>query len=432
MDAAGSATTSSRLGWLDALRGLAAVLVVWEHFSSEAHVLPYIRESMLPWVKSGDVGVFLFFLISGYIIPASLERRGSIRSFWIGRFFRLYPMVVFVVVLVILLGARYPQPPFAAEHRGTWLLAHTTMLQDLVGVPSAVWPLWSLGYEMVFYLFVSALFIAGAHRASTTVAVLIAAGAVLVYPLLHQTPVDAQDVVPLAVGVFVVGLALSLTGRPPLVVLGGGTLGALGLSLVARDAFIPGWQGLVLLATMFVGTAIHRAHRRETSALRAWATVGAVFGSAVVVAVDQSDGHDARRFVLGLGVAGLLFGCGLLLRNRRIPWAARRLGELSFSLYLMHPVVLMLTKHDLARWGTHTDSLVERLGIFVGFLLACIACSAVTYRLIERPGQRLGRVVDVWCARRLRPDTLAPIGAGQTIPGQRRAAVAASEVLVRD
>ncbi|MFC7645188.1 acyltransferase family protein [Streptosporangium lutulentum] len=72
-------TSRPRLAWLDALRGLAAVAVLLEH--------------MLPWLlpalprqylfSLGMYGVLVFFLVSGYIIPVSLEARGDVRAFWI-------------------------------------------------------------------------------------------------------------------------------------------------------------------------------------------------------------------------------------------------------------------------------------------------------------------------------------------------------------
>jgi peptidoglycan/LPS O-acetylase OafA/YrhL len=43
---------------------------------------------MLQWFDPGTYGVMVFFLVSGYIILASLERSGSVRRFWVSRLFR--------------------------------------------------------------------------------------------------------------------------------------------------------------------------------------------------------------------------------------------------------------------------------------------------------------------------------------------------------
>ncbi|HEY9524978.1 MAG TPA: acyltransferase family protein, partial [Thermopolyspora sp.] len=70
------ATAGSRLAWLDALRGVGALAVVAEH------MLPWLVPSWRPhWFNLGMYGVLVFFLVSGYIIPASLERRGDVRTF---------------------------------------------------------------------------------------------------------------------------------------------------------------------------------------------------------------------------------------------------------------------------------------------------------------------------------------------------------------
>src|ERR1700680_1263338 len=92
-----AAPKHSRLAWLDALRGFAALCVVFDHGSTL--MLEPVRDFLYRWLAPGQYGVFVFFLISGYIIPASLERRGSVRGFWTSRLFRLYPM--YAVALVI-------------------------------------------------------------------------------------------------------------------------------------------------------------------------------------------------------------------------------------------------------------------------------------------------------------------------------------------
>jgi peptidoglycan/LPS O-acetylase OafA/YrhL len=85
--ARGTAGTGTRLAWLDVLRGLAALAVVFDHASY--YLLHHVRTIVYQWFHPGDYGVFVFFIISGYIVPASLERKGSVRTFWVSRLFRL-------------------------------------------------------------------------------------------------------------------------------------------------------------------------------------------------------------------------------------------------------------------------------------------------------------------------------------------------------
>src|ERR1700761_9787679 len=92
-----AANQGSRLAWLDALRGFAALCVVFDH-GSTLLLLP-VRSFLYQWLDLGQYGVFVFFLVSGYIVPASLERKGSVRSFWVSRAFRLYPMYLVAIAL---------------------------------------------------------------------------------------------------------------------------------------------------------------------------------------------------------------------------------------------------------------------------------------------------------------------------------------------
>src|SRR6201995_2211060 len=97
------AATASRRAWLDALRGFAALCVVFDH-GSTLLLLP-VRSFLYQWLDLGQYGVFVFFLVSGYVVPASLERKGSVRGFWMSRAFRLYPMFVVAVGLSVVLWA---------------------------------------------------------------------------------------------------------------------------------------------------------------------------------------------------------------------------------------------------------------------------------------------------------------------------------------
>jgi len=75
---------TSRLDFLDALRAVAALAVILQHG------LELSVPGFMVWTTRnfsfGQAGVCLFFLISGFIIPLSLEKSGSNIRFWCGGF----------------------------------------------------------------------------------------------------------------------------------------------------------------------------------------------------------------------------------------------------------------------------------------------------------------------------------------------------------
>jgi peptidoglycan/LPS O-acetylase OafA/YrhL len=104
---------AKQLAWLDALRGIAALCVVFDHLAYL--VLQPVRNAVCQWFGPDQYGDFVFFLVSGYIVPASLERTGSIRSFWVSRVFRLYPLYLFAVGATLVLSS----PPASSSRSPT-------------------------------------------------------------------------------------------------------------------------------------------------------------------------------------------------------------------------------------------------------------------------------------------------------------------------
>ncbi|HEY2508995.1 MAG TPA: acyltransferase family protein, partial [Streptosporangiaceae bacterium] len=151
------------MAWLDALRGIAALCVVYAHLG--VRVLPWLHKAIYTEFDPGLYGVLVFFLISGYIVPASLERRGCVRTFWVSRVFRLFPLFALVIGVALLLHAFGMASLRGAGHQSpaVSVLAHLFMLTDLVGQASILIVAWTLSYEMVFYLLVTALFTARLH-----------------------------------------------------------------------------------------------------------------------------------------------------------------------------------------------------------------------------------------------------------------------------
>ncbi len=82
----------NRLSNLDILRGLAALAVCFFHFDRES----LFKGTFYPEIaKYGYLGVDVFFVISGFVIPLSLSASDftlrGIWAFWAARFLRLYP-----------------------------------------------------------------------------------------------------------------------------------------------------------------------------------------------------------------------------------------------------------------------------------------------------------------------------------------------------
>src|ERR1044072_9360250 len=75
---------SSRIKELDALRGIAALMVVFFHYT-------FWRPQAKLGFNLGTTGVDLFFMISGFVIFMSLLHINQSKEFVINRISRLYP-----------------------------------------------------------------------------------------------------------------------------------------------------------------------------------------------------------------------------------------------------------------------------------------------------------------------------------------------------
>ncbi|MFI9583956.1 acyltransferase family protein [Streptomyces sp. NPDC052236] len=390
------------MGWLDALRGIAALIVVFDH-SSYTFMADFRRE-LMPQFNTSRYGIMVFFLVSGYIIPASLERRGCVRTFWIGRIFRVYPLwaaVVTVLLAVNLLGIAEMRD-LGQQSAVTVAVAHATMLQELLGTPSLLLVLWTLSYEMAFYLLIVALFTVRLHQRSAAVAVILAVLAAVSVTAGVVLPASALSGLvgtgPLIVFASIaMGVAICCaSARSPVLRGFGGVLGGvLALVLVPFNGTVPLWEGLVILAVMFLGTAVYRAENGQSTWHYAAGTAVMVVACAVGSAYWYGDGdHFTRRgWIVALLLAVLTFGAGLASRRRRIPRMLTGLGTISYSVYLVHPVLLAVIDSTVGR--RRQDNLVLEVAFFTVLLPLCL----LTYRYIEAPSQTWGRRL----ARRVQP-----------------------------
>lgn len=152
-----------RNSWIDVCRALAVIFVVIHH---SAQVLEGYNSSLMSAVLlAGQYGVQLFFIISALTIFSSLERgagdfKSKIYRFYIRRYFRIAPLYY---VGLIFYGAWWFSASLFPGVRGFWgeytfinVVANLFFLHTFMnsGANNIVVPGgWSIGVEMVFYVF---------------------------------------------------------------------------------------------------------------------------------------------------------------------------------------------------------------------------------------------------------------------------------------
>jgi len=336
---------------IQGLRGLAVLLVVVFHAWPQ----------LLP---GGYVGVDVFFVISGYLITGLLLReiestgRIAFLDFYARRIRRLLPAAALVITGTVLLAALL-RPPLGAGEMASSAIAAATYVSNLWFAARSVDYLqeglhkdpllhtWSLGVEEQFYivwpaLLAAAVALAGGRGARRTI------------------------------GIAVIGVsALSLAGSVLLT------------PWLASWAFfgLPtrAWElGLGALAALAGG----RAERWGEGTRRALSGSGLV--CILVAAVFYSSGTSYPGYAALLPAGGSFLaivagaGDGDQRRHGLLRWGAlRRIGDLSYSLYLWHWPVLIFAAEA---WPGQAPNLVAAAGVLVSLALA-----ALTYRLVENP-----------------------------------------------
>ena len=364
---------------LDAIRGIAALIVVVYHAvlilpgGLENRVLlrsngynasfGWLYLSPLRLFVAGPVAVFVFFVLSGFVLTLSLTEGGreTYRGFFIKRVARIWlPFAVVIVASALLAWAMDHLPlPGGVSHwmRATWsdrphpgmLARHLAMMGTDVTLDS---PMWSLVYEM---------------RISIILPVLVV--------LIHRRGWATW----LTIGVFFL-MAIESQSRVK--------FGEFERSLVNTLCYLP-------LFLMGIGLALHRTtiltwlqSRSRLVRTTAWllAIAGLIYGPVTTGTIARI--HDGVLLLMNGAAASLLIALSTLdglserLLMTRVPqW----LGKVSYSLYLVHVVVFAVTLRLLAAWP-----------LWVSISLAgaiSLGVAAISQRCLEKPAAGLGRIV---------------------------------------
>jgi len=143
---------------LQGLRGLSILLVFFSHWFAGARsggFLPAQWADGLAVFNLGKYGVELFFMISGFVITKSLIRHNDTISFGIDRIARIYPVFLVIHLLIFITGPLIQYKFFEGVDLLEWrrlFLANALLLPGVFDFPIAQIVAWSLSYEVMFYI----------------------------------------------------------------------------------------------------------------------------------------------------------------------------------------------------------------------------------------------------------------------------------------
>ena len=358
---AGCDPSSHRIVALEGMRGFAALLVFFVHFSALLGSYATPRYA-LPWITRyacglGHTGVDVFFVISGFLMYGIVMRKPVPFSNYLWRRAkRIYP--VFLFVLVIYIATLYATPgevriPHDRTAAVGFILANLAMLPGMFSITPVITVAWSLSYEWFYYLALPFT--------------------VWALSLRRWSPRKRIALMLTICAVQALLCVVHLSVHPRLILFGAG---------------ICLWE----LATNWE-VANHLRYRGELVAIMlAAATMGGV-GFHLMRLNEISPGgasmNSLDAAVLFVGVFALtlyaLYFRGIL--NRIFSLAGLRwVGNISYSYYLIHGLTLhVLAKIAKRILGTQPLSAPAYGMLFLFSLAATIAVAALLFLAIERP-----------------------------------------------
>ena len=368
---------------IDLLRGLAIVLVVFNHLGLRIPLKQTALADVLPaWLLSrlnynGYEAVFVFFVISGFLIAGNALRRwGSLekidlRAFYARRFARIVPCLLALIVVLSVLDL-LAVPDYTISRPGQSLAGaiwaavglHLNWYEGQTGYLPGNWDvLWSLSIEEVFYIG---------------------------FPLVCLLTRQRRVLVPL--------LALLALSMP-------WTHAALrGNEIWQEKAYLPGMSAIAIGVLGALLAASWRLPPRRTSVLLGWLGASGLIAATIYGALMWRLLRDGYLLLLAVSALCLLLACEQ--RQQRGTWPAwrgldwlRSWGRLSYEIYLSHMFVVFAVVRVFRltggepRWGC------------LWYLLALPLCWL------------LGKAVERWlslpCERWLRRCLSKPAGAAR-------------------
>jgi peptidoglycan/LPS O-acetylase OafA/YrhL len=336
-----------RLGWIESLRGIAALLVVFVHLLNAADRARYLDHSHFltrlavclgrDWLDVGKAGVVIFFLVSGWLVPRLVEKQ-DLRGFLSNRFFRLYPAYWLSIAWTVL---------FCYNPGWPVVLMNATMFHQFFGINDLISVYWTLQIELLFYLLCLALRTKG---------------------WLSKSPAIKKVIWACLAASFLIAVARFFTG-------------------LKLPVALPLGLAVMLVAHLWRLSAGQPEQKKELK--QVLAVFALVFVPVCLLAYNRDYGYHETwyRYLSSYTAAFLIFAW--FERSGAESRVFMFLGKISYSLYLLHLVTGVAFIHYASKLKLdQTLGIGSVAGIAITYILAV---STFSYYCVERPFVRWGK-----------------------------------------
>jgi peptidoglycan/LPS O-acetylase OafA/YrhL len=326
---------TERIAGLDVLRGFAAAAVMLHHHGQYYDVLYPGRIPLPVDLGPGHFGVELFFIISGFVILMTIERKQTVREFVVSRAARLMPAFLAALVMATVIRTLSPVPMLDTPTVPQFL-ANLTMAPALFGQTPMDMPYWTLSYELVFY---------------------IGMGLILALGMLRWA--EWFGLLAVAVGcLFIATLDVRLHHRSSIVL-------------------------LVYYSNFFlIGICLYRTHTRMTRPITWIALVVAIAVTALGGGERSFDTPGRIYLPLTIAFTALVW-FAISRHGKLLAWRPLvLLGVISYPLYLVHVVL----GFAVIRWSV-TNGWTTIEGVVAAGVVSIIAATLL-HHFVEVPGAR--------------------------------------------
>ncbi len=375
---------------INGFRGVCVLMVFVYHVANSGwldtvvHAVPF-SQAVAYLLSSLRYGVELFFMISGYVIVQSLRRHATVGGFLRDRFLRIFPVWIPVHLLLFTAGMETGFKIFhdlAGWERGLVFVANLFLLPPLIPVTVSHPGSWSLTYEWLFYLLAASALVA--YHVSTGTA------------RMSQVTGWFRRCGVWGVWAAVTLLLLSLFPRGVFFI--PGVLVALNENRLKQWFTHLRFPALSLLVFLLAWRAID-LDRAEPGAY----AVGVLFA-----------GMNGLYFFIASVAALYLFACicannqhTIRLRNASL----QKLGTISYSFYLWHPLVMFGVKRMVTLMIPATAGWVMVLIFAVVSFAIAMVVSTWSHRWFE---QRLARWLRTHWLRDAQPTLPLPLPSAES------------------